>query len=87
MFERLRYTLPVNFIEGYNKRSFFGLEKINGLNGLGFQPVHDVHNEDGDITKGRASVSQVAETLVAWSINNQQSRNFQLKLCKLIAKQ
>ena len=36
-------------------------------------PVHEIYDEDGDVTEGRSSITQVGEGLVAWCVDDEQT--------------
>ena len=40
----------VDLVQGDHKRCFTFFEQLDGLQRLRLQPVHDVHDQDGDIT-------------------------------------
>lgn len=79
--QRLKVTIkeitPVNFVESDHKRCLFGLQQIDGLDRLRFKPVHNIDDEDSDITQRRASGTQITERLVAGGIDDEQTWNFQ----------
>ena len=65
----------------------FFLEQVDRLDGLWFESMHDVYDQDGDITEGRAARTQIAERLVARSVYDEQPRNLQLLLLELRGKE
>ena len=49
------------FVEGDNEWRLPLLEDVDGFDGLGFESVHDVDNQDGNVAQGGAPRSQVAK--------------------------
>ena len=41
----------VHLVEGNNEGRLAGLQQANGLNGLGLQTMHKIHNQDGNVTQ------------------------------------
>ena len=41
----------VNFVESDNERNFLLFQHVQRFDGLRFETMHDVDNEDGDIAK------------------------------------
>lgn len=48
-----------------------------------FETLSYVHHQDGNVTEGRATGAQVAEGLVARSVNDEQAGELQLAHVKL----
>ena len=76
--------LPVDFVESDDEGRFLGFEKIERFDRLRFQPVHNVHDEDGDIAQRRTSGTQIAERFVAGSVDNEKTGHFQLHLLESV---
>ena len=47
---------PVNLVEGNDEGRLLLDEQVDGLEGLGFESVHNVHHQDGDITQAGSSI-------------------------------
>jgi hypothetical protein len=69
---------PIDLIESNNERGLSLRKQLERLESLVFETVLEIDNQNSNITKTRASRPKVAETLVAWSINNEKSGNIDI---------
>lgn len=53
-----------HLVESHNEGSLAHLEQVDGLNGLLLQPVHHVHNQNGNVTQAGTTGPQIGEGLV-----------------------
>ena len=82
----LPFVDSVDFVESYDERNLLLLEHVDGLDGLGFEAVHDVDDEDGDVAERRTSVAEVRERLVARGVDDQKSGKFHFLFFELSGK-
>lgn len=64
---------PVNFVESNDERGFPIFEKVQRLDGLRFETMHNIYHKDGDVAQGRTSGSQIAERLMSRSVDDQET--------------
>lgn len=62
----------------YHEGGLLALQEVDGLDGLGFEPVHNVDHEDGDIAQRRSASTQVGERLVPRCVNDEEARHVDL---------
>lgn len=72
--------IPIYFIKGYNEWTFFLLQQINRFDSLLFQPVHNIHDQNGNIAKGRTSIPKIREGLVTGGVDDKQSWDFKIHI-------
>lgn len=70
----------IDLVQSDNEGSLSVTEQPNRLQSLRFQAVHDIDDENGDVTERRATGTQVGEGLVPWGIDNEQTRGLELHL-------
>ena len=68
---------PVDFVESHDKGRLFGFQQVDGLDGLRFEAVHDIDDEDSDIAQRRAPGAEIAERFVAGSVDDEQTGDLQ----------
>jgi hypothetical protein len=80
---RVAHGLPavaaVDLVERDDERSPSLLEEVDGLDGLGLQPVHQVDHQDRDVAERGAAGTKIREGLVARGVNDQQTRHLDLE--------
>ena len=82
----LPFVDSVDFVESYDERNLLLLEHVDGLDGLGFEAVHDVDDEDGDVAERRTPVAEVRERLVARGVDDQKPGKFHFLFFELFGK-
>ena len=71
---------PINLVEGDAEWSSLVLEHPEGLEGLWLHTVHNIDNQHGQITKGRTTGSEVAEGLVTWCVDDEETWKLEVEL-------
>jgi hypothetical protein len=68
----LRFPLvaSVDLVEGHDEGALLLPEKLHRFERLLLKPVHEIHDENGDIAQGGSTGPKVGEGLVTRSINN-----------------
>lgn len=64
----------IDLVESDNERTFLLSEELYWLESLLFKSMHQIDDQDGDITQRWTSASQVGERFVSWGINYEESR-------------
>ena len=80
----LPFVDSVDFVESDDVGNFLLLEHVDGLDGLGFETVHDVDDEDGDVAQRGAAVAKVRERLVAGRVDDQKSGKLHILFFELL---
>ncbi len=57
-----------NLVQRHDEWGFPHLQQIDGLDGLRFKPVHQVHHQNGNVAQPAPPRSQIAERLVTWTL-------------------
>lgn len=70
----------INLVKSNAERNILTLEKVQGLDGLVLQTVHDIDDKYSQITKRGATTTQVSERLVTWGVNDEEAGQFELQL-------
>ena len=52
----LPFVEPVDLVDRHDEGSLLLDEEVDALEGLGLEPVHDVHHEDGDVAQAGSTV-------------------------------
>ena len=55
-----------HLVQGHHKGRLLGPQHVDALDGLLFQAVHEVDDEDGDVAERGPAVAEVGEGFVAW---------------------
>lgn len=74
-----------HLVEGDNERGFVSLQQTDRFDGLWFESVHYIDDEDGQVATGRTPGTEVGERLVPGGVDDQEAGNFKriaLKLSK-----
>jgi hypothetical protein len=82
--ERERSVRVTDLIQSDDEGSLASTEEVEGFNGLGLESTHDVDDENCNVAKRGTTRTKIVEALVTWSIDNQQSRNFDVQLLRLL---
>ncbi|KAI6776081.1 hypothetical protein HG530_000026 [Fusarium avenaceum] len=70
----------IDLVEGDNEGSFAVSQHLHGLEGLGFETVHDIDDQNGNVTERGSTRSEVREGLVTRGIDNEKTRNLEVEL-------
>ena len=76
---------PVDFVQCHHERGVALFQKLQRLQGLILKSMHQIDHQNSNIAQTRTSRSQVAETLVARGVNDQQARNVHIHVQELFA--
>ena len=78
----LRFPLiaSINLVESYNERAFLLSEQLDGLESLLLETMHEIDDENGDITKGGTTRTQVGERLVTWCVDDEVTWQLQINV-------
>mmetsp|Transcript_18769 Transcript_18769/g.54005 ORF Transcript_18769/g.54005 Transcript_18769/m.54005 type:complete len:744 (-) Transcript_18769:425-2656(-) len=74
----------IDLVKRHDERSAPGTEHSETFNGLLFQTVHEIHNEDGNITEGRTTRTKVCEGLVTRRIDDEHTGDIDVELLRLV---
>ena len=72
---RFPVVRTIDFVQSHHEGDFLFGQQFQRLKGLVLKAMLKIDNQDGDVAETGASRSEVAETFVPRSVDNEQSRN------------
>ncbi|ROW05672.1 hypothetical protein VMCG_05275 [Cytospora schulzeri] len=74
----------IDLVEGNDEGSLSVTEQLHRLESLRLKTVHDIDDQNSNVAKRRTSGTQVGERLVTGRVDDQETRDLELKLAILV---